>query len=225
MNEREWHDEAMRLATQMMRDSWATGGDASWQPAYQALAAHLRTRPSAEPLPVAQGEREAFEAWAGPQGFNIDHYYDDTDGCYHRASTRWAWIAWQAARATAPSATTAELSGDAIRSECNRLFAADTEYHNPDTWFERGVRFAERHHRIDFLAAAPRLWPVEEQPDGTVTPVDPSDLAKATAPRVRELSDGEIDYVLPEVKPGMTVVEYGRAVARAVLAAAGKEKP
>jgi len=36
-------EEAMRLATKMMRDSWATGNDAAWQPGYQALRAHLTT--------------------------------------------------------------------------------------------------------------------------------------------------------------------------------------
>lgn len=33
--------EAMALATKMMRDSWATGNDAAWQPAYQALHDYL----------------------------------------------------------------------------------------------------------------------------------------------------------------------------------------
>ena len=32
----------MALATKMMRDSWATGNDASWQPAYQALESAIR---------------------------------------------------------------------------------------------------------------------------------------------------------------------------------------
>jgi hypothetical protein len=42
--------------------------------------------------------REAFEKWALAEGFNIDRdpdvpKYSD----YHRATTRWAWIAWQEA--------------------------------------------------------------------------------------------------------------------------------
>lgn len=34
--------EVMALATKMMRDSWATGNDAHWQPAYAALEAKVR---------------------------------------------------------------------------------------------------------------------------------------------------------------------------------------
>lgn len=40
-----WVEEALRLATQMMRDSWATGNDAAWQPGYEALKAHLSAAP------------------------------------------------------------------------------------------------------------------------------------------------------------------------------------
>lgn len=43
-------------------------------------------------------ERERFEAWAVTESFNIDRHYDDAGGEYHRATTRWAWMAWQAAR-------------------------------------------------------------------------------------------------------------------------------
>lgn len=45
-------------------------------------------------------ERADFEAWAERQGFCT--HRDDTDKYreYHRATTRWAWQAWQAARAT-----------------------------------------------------------------------------------------------------------------------------
>lgn len=43
-------------------------------------------------------ERELFEAWAVTESFNIDRHYDDAGGEYHRATTRWAWRTWQAAR-------------------------------------------------------------------------------------------------------------------------------
>lgn len=43
-------------------------------------------------------ERELFEAWAVTESFNIDRHYDDAGGEYHRVTTRWAWMAWQAAR-------------------------------------------------------------------------------------------------------------------------------
>lgn len=43
-------------------------------------------------------ERERFEAWALSENFNVDRCYDDAHGEYHRATTRWAWMAWQAAR-------------------------------------------------------------------------------------------------------------------------------
>jgi hypothetical protein len=33
--------EALRLAENMMRDSWATGNDAAWQPGRAALESHL----------------------------------------------------------------------------------------------------------------------------------------------------------------------------------------
>lgn len=56
----------------------------------------------AAPVAAAPDEREAFEAWAEREGFNI--HRDDTDKYhdYHRATTRWAWLAWQA-RAAAPA--------------------------------------------------------------------------------------------------------------------------
>lgn len=43
----------MALATKMMRDSWATGNYASWQPAYQALESAIREAIAAPG--VAQG--------------------------------------------------------------------------------------------------------------------------------------------------------------------------
>lgn len=46
--------EALRLATKMMRDSWATGNDAAWQPGYQALEAHLSEMLAAERERIAQ---------------------------------------------------------------------------------------------------------------------------------------------------------------------------
>ena len=48
-----WHAEAMRLAEQMMRDSWATGDDAAWQPGYAALSAHLLAVPMGSPAAEA----------------------------------------------------------------------------------------------------------------------------------------------------------------------------
>jgi hypothetical protein len=45
-----------------------------------------------EPL----SEREAFEAWASAEGFCIHRDDSDKYRDYHRATTRWAWQAWQA---------------------------------------------------------------------------------------------------------------------------------
>jgi len=57
-------------------------------------------------------ERELFEAWAVTESFNIDRHYDDAGGEYHRVTTRWAWMAWQAARSADTSG--ARWSADAL---------------------------------------------------------------------------------------------------------------
>jgi hypothetical protein len=41
-------------------------------------------------------EREAFEAWAAANQFDIHRDESDKYRDYHRATTRWAWQAWQA---------------------------------------------------------------------------------------------------------------------------------
>jgi hypothetical protein len=46
-------------------------------------------------------ERERFEAWAASEGFNIDRDESEKYRDYHRATTRWAWQAWQARAALA----------------------------------------------------------------------------------------------------------------------------
>jgi hypothetical protein len=44
----------------------------------------------------AGDEREAFEAWAGANQFDTHRDESDKYRDYHRATTRWAWQAWQA---------------------------------------------------------------------------------------------------------------------------------
>lgn len=44
-------------------------------------------------------ERATFEAWAHAEGFNTDRDDSEKYRDYHRATTRWAWKAWQASRA------------------------------------------------------------------------------------------------------------------------------
>jgi len=51
--------EALRLAEKMMRDSWATGNDAAWQPARAALEAHLDAMAPATDQEIAA----AWRAW------------------------------------------------------------------------------------------------------------------------------------------------------------------
>lgn len=43
-----------------------------------------------------QDERAAFEAWADANQFNIHRDDSDKYNDYHKATTRWAWQAWQA---------------------------------------------------------------------------------------------------------------------------------
>lgn len=66
-------------------------------------AAVARVRKSMEKDTDADGERAAFEAFA--QANDFDTYRDDTDKYreYHRATTRWAWMAWKARAAIARS--------------------------------------------------------------------------------------------------------------------------
>lgn len=40
------------------------------------------------------------------------------------------------------------LPASALKAHADALFAADTEFHNVDTWFERGVRYAESAHGV-----------------------------------------------------------------------------
>jgi hypothetical protein len=53
-------DEAMRLATQMMRDSWATGKDADWQPGYKALRTHLASMAAIPDAVLACGHHHSL---------------------------------------------------------------------------------------------------------------------------------------------------------------------
>lgn len=52
----------MALAVKMMRDSWATGGDASWQPAYQALEASARALAAVPAAEIKYTPGEWFDA-------------------------------------------------------------------------------------------------------------------------------------------------------------------
>ena len=106
MTDQQWHDEAMRLLA-ICVDScfdYEIGDGSRRYDELEALAAHLRARPSAEPMPVAQGEREAFEAWADDQGFPLDRSIHSDGENYRYLRTQGPWDAWQAARATAPRA-------------------------------------------------------------------------------------------------------------------------
>jgi sigma54-dependent transcription regulator len=58
-------EEAMSAATKMMRDSWATGNDAAWQPAYQALH-EIVSRLAAL---AEQGQRDSEKLRAALQPF------------------------------------------------------------------------------------------------------------------------------------------------------------
>jgi hypothetical protein len=64
----------------------------------QRVACAALTADAASEQP--SGEREAFEAWASANQFNIDRDESDKYREYHRATTRWAWQAWQARAAT-----------------------------------------------------------------------------------------------------------------------------
>lgn len=78
---------------------------ASWHEVGRLMAALAQARvvlAEATPVAAAPDEREAFEAWAEREGFNIHRDDSDKYRDYHRATTRWAWQAWQA-RAAAPA--------------------------------------------------------------------------------------------------------------------------
>ena len=47
--------------------------------------------------------RKDFEAWAGPRGFTLSRFEHAPDE-YIIASTRDAWLSWQAAQAAMPAA-------------------------------------------------------------------------------------------------------------------------
>lgn len=78
--------------------------DALWRIAEafdsEVMSAIAREALTAAPTPPDEAtSRAQFEAWASSQSFNVDRSYDDIEkGEYHRATTRWAWMAWQAAR-------------------------------------------------------------------------------------------------------------------------------
>jgi hypothetical protein len=250
MNEREWHDEAMRLA----RDCGdierracigkAQGFDV--RNAYEALAAHLRTRPSAEPLPVAQGEsisqqylREqvaadmapvyaAFsepvaqgerEAWSDAKlrGIASDYFTDKADWPKAMLCMRHLLME-QAARATAPSAAQpaqVEQMREALEAACGAFSAAEPYLPNGcDAEFTFYASWEDVKRALD---AALSTTP---QP------------AASVAPMVRGLSSEEIQELVKDSDldwhRGWGVVEGENrfaVFARAVLAAAGKEKP
>lgn len=54
--------------------------------------ADVETVVQAEP----SDERAAFEAWAIAEGFNTDRDGSEKYREYHKTTTRWAWMAWQA---------------------------------------------------------------------------------------------------------------------------------
>lgn len=58
-------------------------------------------------------EREAFEKWARETGFNTDRDETDKYRDFHRATTRFAWMAWQARAAleATPTAQPAQAEG------------------------------------------------------------------------------------------------------------------
>jgi hypothetical protein len=60
--------------------------------AHAVHALREASRPTREPL----DERAAFEAWAGAEGFCLHRDDSEKYRDYHRATTRWAWEAWQA---------------------------------------------------------------------------------------------------------------------------------
>ncbi len=53
-------------------------------------------------------ERAEFEAWAQANDFCIHRDDSEKYRDYHRATTRWAWLTWQAARASKAGEATAE---------------------------------------------------------------------------------------------------------------------
>jgi len=197
MTDQQWHDEAMRLLA-ICVDScfdYEIGDGSRRYDELEALAAHLRTRPSVEPLPAAQGEREAFEAL-----FEIDDFIarvngNDRGGCAPVEVLR----AFLAARAAAPSAAQSE----SIDRKINR-------------------RHCER--PLEDLMAQCELAGYEKAEAAFAARSELS-AAEPTAPRVRELE--EALQLIAGTDPVDAALDPQRAVrvARAVLAAAGKEKP
>jgi hypothetical protein len=97
-------------------------GYTDWLDAYHALQTLPPTppaeRPAAAPAQaVVTDEREAFDKWADAAGFNIDR--DDTDKYreYHRATTRWAWHAWQARALLQSAPAQPAQDGSAVEGE------------------------------------------------------------------------------------------------------------
>jgi hypothetical protein len=88
-----------------------------WQPLYRA------TPPHREPASSAEGRREAFEAWAGDQGFDLRRLNDG----YLDLRTQGPWEAWQAARRSpsAPAGEPTDTQRDAERYRWLREHLSD----------------------------------------------------------------------------------------------------
>jgi hypothetical protein len=97
------------------------------------------------PLPVAQGEREAFEAWHRVE-FPNDLMNRDSLYGYKRDQIRNRWIGWQAARATAPKLreALAELVAaySGMLSAIGSPDATAANERDAETRFERAIAVA-----------------------------------------------------------------------------------
>lgn len=94
-------------------------------------------------------ERAEFEAWAQANDFCIHRDDSEKYRDYHRATTRWAWLAWQAARASKAGEATAPEGYEKMRGGLPASFWRDdaleqaaiiAERYSADPWIARDIR-------------------------------------------------------------------------------------
>ena len=78
-------------------------------------------------------ERAAFERWAEANQFCVQRDDSEKYREYHRATTRWAWMAWQAARVDLEAAL--QWYADGLHFDKASPDAWDTVSGEPQNWW------------------------------------------------------------------------------------------
>ena len=86
-----------------------------------------------EPTVRPDPERAAFERWAEANQFCVQRDDSEKYREYHRATTRWAWMAWQAARVDLAAAL--QWYADGMHFDRSSPDAWDTVSGEPQNWW------------------------------------------------------------------------------------------